>query len=244
MILTQEEAIVRISERVAENKNRIDRMLKQRRNQVVDLYGVEYTRQGAANAPAHFYISISPDMVYLERFEFKLIITPFVSTVGGVGYTSLSASGHGTEYGVVTPEDLDDILNSDGCSAYPDDEGGEGGLITGVTPNPHTHTLERGIYSIPTTATDFRVRIEGIDVTPYLMAQYGGAWINGDGVYPSLDIGRDYDILEVASDMMGEGRKADADKLLRAGYKSIEISASGTFGVTLVNYLKYSHLNR
>lgn len=225
MILTQEEALVRVSERVAENKKRIDRSLKQRRNQVVDMYGVEYTRQGAENAPARFYISISPDMVYLERFEFKLIIQPFITTSGGIGPASLDLTGVGTERKEsVTPSEVADMLD--------------------ITPNPHTHTLSSGITPIVTTADDFRVRIEGIDVTPYLMAQYGGDWIDGEGVYPSLNIGEDYDILEVASDLVGEGRTADADKLVRSGYKSIEISASGTFGVTLVNYLKFSHLNR
>ena len=63
-------------------------------------------------------------------------------------------------------------------------------------------------------------------------------------MYPSLEIGRDYDILEVASDLIGEGRQEDADKLLRAGYKAIEITAGSPFSITLVNYLKYSHLNR
>lgn len=244
MILTQEEALIRISERVAENKKRIDQMLKQRRNQVVDMYGVEYTRQGAANSPARFYISISPDMVYLERFEFKLIVQPFLSMAGTIGATRLSASGEGIEYGVVTPEDLQNIINGDECSDYPDDEGGSGGSITGISPNPHTHSVTAGITPITTTANDFRISIEGIDVTPYLMAQYGGEWLDGEGVYPSLEIGKDYDILEVASDLIGEGRKADADKLLRSGYKAIEITAGSPFSITLVNYLKYSHCNR
>jgi len=244
MILSQEEAIIRISERVAENKKRIDRMLKQRRNQVVDMYGVEFTRQGAANSPARFYISISPDMVYLERFEFKLIVQPFLSMAGTIGPTRLSASGEGIEYGTVTHEDLMNILNGDSCAEYPDDEGGSGGSITGISPNPHTHSVTAGITPLPTTADDFRVKIEGIDVTPYLMAQYGGEWLNGEGVYPSLEIGRDYDILEVASDLIGEGRKTDADKLLRSGYKAIEITAGSAFSISLVLYLKYSHLNR
>lgn len=244
MILTQEEALVRVSERVAENKKRIDQMLRQRRNQVVDMYGVEFTRQGAANAPARFYISISPDMVYLERFEFKLIVQPFVSTVGAVQGTSLSVSGTGGGYDIVTPSDLASILNGDSCSGLPDDTGSDGTITSGVTPNPHSHDLERGIFKTTVTANDFRVRVEGIDVTPYLMAQYGGAWLDGEGVYPSLNIGEDYDILEVASDLIGEGRQADADKLLRSGYKAIEISAGGPFSVSLVLYLKYSHLNR
>lgn len=244
MILTMEEALVRVSERVADNKKCIDRMLKQRRNQVVDMYGVEYTRQGAANAPARFYISISPDMVYLERFEFKLIIQPFLSMAGTIGATSLTVNGTASGYDVVTPQDLSDILNGTGCSQYPDDTGGGGGSLDSISPNPHTHSVTAGITPITTTANDFRVSIEGIDVTPYLMAQYGGEWIDGEGVYPSLEIGEDYDILEVASDLIGEGRNADADKLLRPGYKPVEVSAGSPFSVTLVLYIKLSHLNR
>ena len=223
MILTPEEAFLRVAERTAENTRSISRSLRQRRNQVVDMYGVEFTRQGDANSPARFYISITPDLVYLERFEFKLIVHPFLSTVGGgtgaatvaVDETSLSVSG------------------------------------STITPNPHkhttqshTHTIVSGVTPVQVTATDFRVKIENIDVTPYLMAQYGGNWITGEGVFPSLDIGKDYDILEVASDLVGEGRNADADKLVSSGYKAIEISANGPFGVTLVLYLKMSHMNR
>ena len=215
MILTAEEALIRVSERVAENKKRIDHSLKQRRNQVVDLYGVEYTRQGGANIPARFYVSISPDMVYLERFEFKLIVNPFMSTSGTIGTASLK----------LLPDDPDEIKTS-------------------ITPNPHTHTITSGISEQTSVASNYRVKIEGVDVTPYLMAQYGGAWINGEGVYPSLEIGKDYDILEVASDLVGEGRTADAEKLVRSGYKRIEITANDLFNITLVNYLKLSHSNR
>lgn len=225
MILTLEEALNRVAERTAENKKTIDRMLKQRRNQVVDMYGVEYTRQGGAGAPARFYISISPDMVYLERFEFKLIVQPFLSTTGGLTPTSLNLRGVGTERKEsVTPSELADMLE--------------------ITPDPHSHNMTAGVSQITTTANDFRVSVEGIDVTPYLMAQYGGAWLDGEGVYPSLEIGEDYDLLEVASDLIGEGRKADADKIMRSGYKLIEITAGSPFSVTLVNYLKFSHVNR
>lgn len=243
MILTRDEALLRTMERTAENQRRISRSLKQRRNQVVDLYGVEYTRQGASGVPARFYISISPDMVYLERFEFKLIVQPFF-VLGSIAGTSLSVSGSAGGYDVITHEDLEDILASSGCSDLPDDTGGSGSISGSITPNPHTHSMNAGVTTFATTANDFQVKIEGVNVTPYLMAQYGGNWLNGEGVYPSLEIGKDYDILEVASDLIGEGRKADADKLIRSGYKSIEITAGSPFNITLVLYSKYSHLNR
>ncbi len=255
MILTPEEALIRVSERVAEDKRRWDQSLKQRRHQVVDMYGVEYTRVGDKDSPARFYISISPDLVYLERFEFKLNIQPFLSTAGSstsnatvtVNGTTLNGGGGGGES--IDSDTIDDIIAADDCTPFVLGAG-DGGGGSGITPNPHTHTTQPhkhsiipGITLIPTTASDFRVSIEGIDVTAYLMAQYG-TWINGEGVYPSLDIGEDYDVLEVASDLVGEGEETKANKLVGPGYKMIEISSNEPFQSTLVLYLKYSHLNR
>ena len=224
-----DEALARISERTADNYQYMKENLRQRRNQVTDLYGVEYYRQADGGSPASFYISISPDMVYLERFQFKLIIQPFVSTVSSGGVDSVEVQVENTSLRV--------------------QEDGDGYK---VNPNPHKHdtvphthnvVLDGGISMTHTVADDFEVRIDDIDVTPYLMAQYG-SWIDGEGVYPSLTIGEDYDILEVASDLVAEGNKDLADKLLRPGYKKVEISSSSPFSVVLVNYLKFSHLNR
>lgn len=237
MIITEQEAIERVAEQTVRNKERWSQALKQRRHQVVDMYGVEYTRAGDANNPARFYISISPDMVYLERFEFKLIINPFLST-GGSMTSAVSLTVSGGDADCITNQEIDDIVSTGSSSGGGGDEGGGS-----ISPNPHAHSIVPGITSVPTTASDFRVRVEGIDVTPYLAAQYG-AWIQGQGVYPSLDIGKDYDLLEVASDMVGEGRKDLADVITRSGYKAIEITSGSPFTCTLVLYSKFSHLNR
>lgn len=221
MILTQQQAIQRLSEKVYDNTRNIRQKDRQRRHNFVDLYGVEYTRQGDKGTPATFYISISPDMVYLERFEFKLIVQPFASYSNGM------------ETSVVQVNDTSLSVSNNA-----------------VAPNPHkhstqahTHNLTSGITLTPTTANDFRIYIEGIDITAYLMAQYG-FWISGEGVYPSLEIGEDFDILEVACDLVAEGRGADADKITHSGYKQVKITSNAPFQVTLVNYLKYSHMNR
>ena len=219
--MTTEQAINRIAERVYENTKNIKLKDRQRRYTVTDLYGIEYTRQGDSGSPATFYISISPDMVYLMRFEFKLIIQPFTAFSNGmetaavdVNNRSLSVSGSS-----ITPNPHDH------------------------TTQPHSHNLTHGIALVHTTASDFTVYIEGVDVTPYLMAQYGD-WIDGEGVYPSLKIGEDYDILEVAGDLVAEGREEDAEKLVHPGYKKIEIRSNAPFQVTLVNYLKYNAVDR
>lgn len=225
MILTQQQAIQRLSEKVYDNTRNIRQKDRQRRNTFLDLYGVEMTRQGDSGTPAKFYISITPDMIYLERFEFKLIIQPFASYSNGMETAVVD----------VNPTSLSVTENNNTHT---------------VTPNPHdhttvahTHNLTSGITLTPTTADDFRIYIEGIDVTAYLMAQYG-SWISGEGVYPSLDINKNYDILEVACDMMAEGRESDVDKLTHSGYKEVKITSSAPFQVTLVNYIKLSNMNR
>lgn len=219
--MTYDEALQIVAEKVRDGALLQRQAYTQRRNQVVDLYGVEYTRQGDNGHPADFYVSISPDMVYLERFQFKLIVQPFVSSVqgatedytGNTGNTSLAVSG-----GSITPDPHSHSMT-------------------------HGHNIVSGISLTHTTANDFTITINGVDVTAYLMAQHG-AWIQGEGIYPSADIEVNYDILEAACDLRSEGRYDDAERLVSPGYKPISIASSSPFQITLVNYLKYSHLNR
>lgn len=222
MRITQDELLYRAVERTAANTQDIRQKNRQRRNQVTDIYGVEYTRQGDANTPAVFYIPVSPASAYLERFSFKLIIQPFASSVGS-----------GTESATVTVNNRSLSVSGSDISPNPHNH----------TTQSHTHNLTSGISLTHTTASDFRVSIEGMDVTPYLMAQYG-EWIEGEGVYPSLEIDEDYDILEVASDFMAEGREDDVNKLVRSGYKPVTITSNAPFQVTMVVWVRFSHVNR
>lgn len=63
-----------LSERTYDNMRDISQKNKQRRTQVTDLYGVEYSHFGGTGSPAEFYISVSQDLIYWERFQFKLYI--------------------------------------------------------------------------------------------------------------------------------------------------------------------------
>lgn len=222
MRLSVDEALERIAERTGINTKDIRQKNKQRRNQVTDIYGREHVASGDSGAPAVVYLSISPNFGFLERFQFKLHIQPLVSTVTGgtsdtevqINNTSLSVSG------------------------------------SSITPNPHKHTspshshnLVNGVSYTHTDADDFRISVNGVDVTEYLMAQYG-SWIDGEGIYPSTEIEEDYDLLRVASVLTAEGRTEDADKLLSAGYKPVSISSSKPFQAMLVEYTRYSHTNR
>ena len=222
MKMTTDELLFRTVERTVANTQDIRQKNRQRRNQVTDIYGVEYTRQGDKNTPATFYIPVSPASAYLERFSFKLIVQPFASSVSA-----------GTQSAVVSVNNRSLSINNDSISPNPHNH----------TTDAHTHNLVSGISLTHTTASDFTVAIEGIDVTPYLMAQYG-EWIDGEGVYPSLAIDEDYDILEVASDFEAEGRTEDVEKLVRSGYKPVTIASDSPFQVTMVVWVRFSHVNR
>lgn len=225
MISTYGEVINRIAERTVDNYKQLRTDKNQRRLSFVDLYGIEYLRQGDASHPATFYVSISPDFMYYERFALKLQIMPFVSSVSGVNFQGATI---GTR-----------SLSVNGNS---------------ITPNPHDHPIsinssgaEYGLHFIDTTSENWSIKIHGVDVTPYLKAQQDGAWISGEGIYPNnrTELITDfYDILAVACDMYAEGNKADADKLLAPEAKQIEIISDAPFQVATMVYVKFSTVNR
>lgn len=221
-----------LAERTVENRKQLKTSKTQRRVTFTDLYGVAYTAQGDADHPATFYISISPDFGYYERFAFKFIIQPFRSTV-----TGLSSSFT-----------IDDT--SLGDNAYV--ASGTSTLYDGVTPNPHTHSasgsgVNYGVNNVPTSSTNWRVKIHGVDVTAYLVAQHDGDWISGEGIYPTnriVDEEDFYDILDVACLMNEEGRTSDVNKLLVPEFKKVEIESDAPFSVTAYLYVKFSNMNR
>ena len=241
-LITYEQYLNMLSEKAIDNSRQLKRGVHQRRNGMEDLYGVCFSANGDANHPASFYISLSPDYVYLERFAFKFVIKPYTSSVAGVsgggsltiGETSLSGGGSG-EYVI------------DGTSTLTEDS-------SGISPNPHTHTasgsiggLEYGVHKVNTTSTDWHVFIDGVDITAYLIAQHDGAWITGEGVYPTNRLDRRidfYDVLEVCDVLTDEGRIEDRDKILESRFKRVDITSDAPFGIDAYLYLKYSNLNR
>lgn len=208
-----------LSERVNDVSRDGGQSKNQRRNQVVDVFGMEFNRFGDANTPATFYLSISPDLIYYERFEFKIIISPFVSPVGGGGSTTNTAATiDGTS------------LSVSGSS---------------ISPNPHDHTspghnhgISPGATLYSSVLTDASLRIDGIDITSNLQSQFSLPWVNGEGIFPGGD--DNYDILKVAGELPSWQQGA----LLQPGYKKVEFVPNGICSVTFVVYLKYSHMNR
>lgn len=247
MILTYEQALNRIAEKTIDNSRQLRRAVEQRRNGMEDLYGIEFTHNGDADHPATFYISVSPDLVYYERFALKFIIEPFASSVAGismqaegmsVGETRLSVgSGSGSKV-IGGTSTLDDATSG------------------AITPNPHTHSLSGGsmsgnvnygIKQISTTSANWRVKIHDVDITPYLIEQHDGDWIDGEGIYPTNKVTDQedfYDILDVACMLNAEGKIAERNKLLAPEFKKVEVFSDAPFGLTAFLYIKYSHTNR
>lgn len=226
MAITLDRWMNRIEERVGKNKQDISQKNRQRRTGFVDLYGIEYTRIGDSGSPAKFYISVSPDLVYYERFQFKLDIQPFVSSVKS-----------GTQSAEVTVNNRSLSVSGSNISPNPHNHSTE----------PHNHNVVQGVTLVHTTADDFAVFVEGIDVTDYLIAQHDGDWIEGEGLYPNGSLDEDrgfYDLLEVATMLQSEEEYEKVETLLRPGFKEIRIVSDAPFQVTLINYLKYSHINR
>lgn len=231
MINSMADALSVVAEKTYDNTKSIKKGNRQRRDEFVDLYGIEFTKSGDKNIPATFHVSVSGDAAYLERFQFKLVIEPFMSTGGSeTSATSLSVDG--------------------GIEREDNPQGGVTVTIfndASIDPNPHKHNITAGISNIPVTASDFTIECEGIDITPYLRAQVvegGWDWFDGEGVYPSTDLEQSFDLLQVACDMKAEGNDENADKILRQGWKPIKLRGSQPFSATMVVYLKYQHMNR
>lgn len=219
-MITVQDAIYRLSEQTQTRKIENNQASRQRRNQAVDLYGIEFNSQGDTNTPANFYISLSTDMTYIERYEFKINILPFKMPVAGGGsVTPSTVTVNGTR-----------LTNT----------------ATTITPNPHTHTTQAhshsllaGITNYPSEFSDLRVYIEGIDLSAELATQYDGNWITGEGVWPKPGL-ETYDVLYA----VGLLPKWKQEPILKSGYKNVQIRANGVYNVTLIVYEKLSHTNR
>lgn len=177
-----------LSERIVDNNKQLKRSIHQRRNGMEDLYGICFSAhateadEDTGRYNARFYISLSPDYVYLHRLAFKFVIMP----------------------SIVEDED-------------------------------------------PSEGRDWRVSIASRDITAYLQEQHDGEWISGEGIYPSnkLETKEDfYDILDVASVMVAEGKDTDASALLSPVFKPVVISSKKPFSVDAYFYAKYSTVNR
>lgn len=217
-----------LAEKTLDNTRQLKKGINQRRNGMEDLYGICFSANADATNCAKFYISLSPDYVYLHRFAFKLVIKPYASTVYGM-----------------TSGDIDQsvfIINN--TSTLDESLSGGGGSVNW------------GIKKFDTDSQQWKIEIDGVDITDYLMEQHNimppSPLINGMGIYPNNSLYEEdkenfYDILDVVSVMIAEDTdesRANAKKILRPTFKPIEISSNKKFGCDLYLYLKYSIVNR
>lgn len=91
MINSMADALSVVAEKTYDNTKSIKKGNRQRRDEFVDLYGIEFTKSGSADSPAVFHVSVSGDAAYLERFQFKLVIEPF-QVMADMALTSTSLS--------------------------------------------------------------------------------------------------------------------------------------------------------
>lgn len=235
MILTYEQVLNRLAERTHDNTKQLRKMVQQRRNGMEDLYGICFSAEGDANNPATFYVSLSPDFIYLQQFAFKFVIRPYSTTVTG-----------GTDSASVTVDNTSLLVNNNDIEPNPHTHGTQ----------PHTHNLITGKSFIQTTSDYWRVHMDGVDLTPYFMEQHDGEWIDMEGesgakIFPNdeVDSVEDfYDVLAALSAMIEEDTEeslANAEKILRPNkLKKVEIISDAPFGVDAYLYEKYDHLNR
>jgi len=263
-MITYESAINKIAERVVDLKQESRNISLQRRNQVVDMYGTEFTRQGANGKPASFYISISPDLIYFERFEFKIIIEGFEIPIANDGISSSVVIVNPRSLAIdhveletnavgitVNSQQVTTVPSSHAHTLTPSNHHHDiSSHAHSISPNPHDHetiphghSIIAGISSFNVETDEFKIIIEGIDMTPYFKAilpdESKLRWLDGAGIFPTAGL-KNFDVLEAVAYMDQELR----EKILKPGYKRIDIVGNGVFNATLVNYLKYSHVNR
>ena len=224
-----------LAERTLDNSRQLKKDIHQRRNGMEDLYGVCFSANGDADNPATFYISLSPNYIYLEMFAFKFVIKPFTTTIKGA-----------TDSSIVNVNKTSLSVDNDSISPNPHDH----------TTQPHTHNVIDGMSFVQTTSTDWSVRIHGVDITDYLKEQqdidpndplFDMSDGSNEKVFPNNDLSdltAFYDILDVASVLIAEGNEADAEKLLRPEFKKVEIRSDAPFSVDAYLYMKFSMLNR
>ena len=112
-----DEALNRVAERTAENRESLRKSRFQRRTEFPDTYGVPFYAESQLENGKHrakFYISLPPKYVYLLRFQFKLHVT------------TLATSGDGNFRIYMHGVDLTDLLTEqedgewiDGTGLYP-----------------------------------------------------------------------------------------------------------------------------
>lgn len=132
--MTYEKALGIVAERTYDNRMDIRQKNVQRRNSFVDLYGIPHYAKSDEDNKATFYVSISQDYIYLNRFQFRLSMLKvkggnfrvFIENEEITDYLKEQQGGDWIEDEGLYPLDLtdedpstvDDDLNDDEYSYY------------------------------------------------------------------------------------------------------------------------------
>lgn len=81
--ITYAQALNRVAEVTKNNKDELRKSRLQRRTEFTDLYGVPFYAESDENNEAKFFVSVSPDLVYFMRFQFKIYVAELASSDDG-----------------------------------------------------------------------------------------------------------------------------------------------------------------
>lgn len=213
-------AIRKIAENTLSNSRTLNNDSRQRRHGLYDDFGSEYNTVGDNNSNGRVWIAITPDIDKFVRWEFKLIVQSFIVPIAGseVNPTSLEVG------------ETNLSINNNAITPNPHRHE--------ILPNPHSHTVTAGVSLTPSSFKNFRISIDGIDLTALFESQF--PLPSENGVYPDETIAHRYDIIEACSHLS----EIDRNQILSAGYHEIQCNADGIFNLKFVNFIKYSFINR
>lgn len=209
----------------------------QRRNGIMDDFDKEYSTIGENGVDATVYVSISPDMIYISRWEFKVIVVPFAMPVAS-GESALSPVSLSVDPIDVTVTETSLSVADDNITPNPHTHTASASTPV-ITPNPHSHSVNAGVTLTPSTFGNIEIWIDGVDFTSYFKAQFDG-WIDGEGMFPDTTMENRYDIMKVLNTF----DEATRSKFLTSGYHTITFKGDGLFSLKLREFKKYNHINR
>lgn len=224
MAITTSEAIGSIAKYSTDTRDKLNTTIKQRRYGTHNNYGLERTTVGGASRVARFYVPITPDMVSFTRWEFKIVIEPFLVPTSSEGV-------------IISETELhigNTSLSSSNNNISPNPHGHT------ITPNPHTHSssVVAGITLVDPELDNFKILIDGHDMTSIFASQF--PMPDEEGMFPDDTIANRYDIID-ACNVASESVRND---ILSGGMHTIEFQASGLFQVKILEFLHYNYIIR
>lgn len=226
-------ALAKVANHSANTREKLNQTIKQRRNAVYNVYGLERNTIGADGHPATFFVPITPDVDKIIRWEIKLRIDAFTIPIAGDGIVVMPATVN------VIPASLN--VSSTTVNDTPSNH------KHNITPNPHDHDVEphqhntqviAGIQMVQPDYTKIEIFIDNIDFTDLLAKQF--PLPKGAGIFPDDTLSNRYDIVE-ACELLEEDQR---NKILTAGFHRVELRANGVYSATMTEFMAYSLINR